>query len=104
MCSAQRARPKRAIPLYWPAASEGYKRQTHDGVALTQQACVAEGEQEAALTVVSGAALLLGCRPHFCLYGQMRSVRFRYGIPASRPAPATEAVKTADNKKEGDHE
>ncbi|WP_270094288.1 hypothetical protein [Enterobacter kobei] len=25
-------------------------------------------------------------------------------IPASRPAPATEAVKTADNKKEGDHE
>ncbi|EJF5652341.1 conjugal transfer protein TraP [Salmonella enterica] len=54
--------------------------------------------------VFSGAALLMGCRPYFCLYGQMRSARFRNGIPASRPAPATEAVKTADNKKEGDHE
>lgn len=39
-----------------------------------------------------------------CLYGQMRSARFRYGIPASRPAPATEAVKTADNKKEDNRE
>ncbi|EKQ0847243.1 conjugal transfer pilus-stabilizing protein TraP [Salmonella enterica] len=54
--------------------------------------------------VFSGAALLMGCRPYFCLYGQMRSAWFRYGIPASRTAPATEAVKTADNKKEGDHE
>jgi len=54
--------------------------------------------------VFSGAALLKGRRPYFCLYGQMRSARFRYGIPASRPAPATAAVKTADNKKEGGHE
>lgn len=54
--------------------------------------------------VFSGAALLMGCRPYFCLYGQMRSARFRYGIPASRPAPATETVKTADNKKEDDRE
>lgn len=54
--------------------------------------------------VFSGVALLMGCRPYFCLYGQMRSARFRYGIPASRPAPVTEAVKTADNKKEGEHE
>ena len=30
----------------------------------------------------------------------MRSVRFRYGIPPAA-RPATEAVKTADNKKEG---
>ncbi|WP_049047520.1 conjugal transfer protein TraP [Klebsiella aerogenes] len=54
--------------------------------------------------VFSGVALLMGCRPYFCLYGQMRSARFRYGIPASRPAPATEAVKTADNKKEDNRE
>ncbi|ECC5563714.1 conjugal transfer pilus-stabilizing protein TraP [Enterobacter hormaechei] len=54
--------------------------------------------------VFSGTALLMGCHPYFCLYGQMRSARFRYGIPASRPASATEAVKTADSKKEGDHE
>ncbi|EAA6923136.1 conjugal transfer protein TraP [Salmonella enterica] len=54
--------------------------------------------------VFSGAALLMGCRPYFCLYGQMRSAWFRYGIPASRPAPATEAVKTADNKKEDNRE
>ena len=54
--------------------------------------------------VFSGAALLMGCRPYFCLCGQIRSARFRYGIPASRPAPATEAVKTADNKKEDNRE
>lgn len=54
--------------------------------------------------VFSGAALFIGCRPYFCLYGQMRSARFRYGIPASRPAPATETVKTADNKKEDNRE
>jgi hypothetical protein len=54
--------------------------------------------------VFSGAALLMGCRPYFCRDGQMRSARFRYGIPASPPVPATEVVKTADNKKEGGHE
>jgi len=54
--------------------------------------------------VFSGAALLMECRPYFCLYGQMRSARFRYGIPASRPASATETVKTADNKKEDNRE
>lgn len=54
--------------------------------------------------VFSGAVLLMGRRPYFCLYGQMRSARFRYGIPARRPVPATETVKTADNKKEGEHE
>lgn len=54
--------------------------------------------------VYGGLALLMGCRPYFCLYGQMRSARFRYGIPASPPVPATEVVNTADNKKEGGHE
>ncbi|UNC52582.1 conjugal transfer protein TraP [Enterobacter huaxiensis] len=54
--------------------------------------------------VFSGAALLVGCRPYFCLYGQIRSARFRYGIPASRPAPAPELIKTPDNKKEDDRE
>jgi hypothetical protein len=54
--------------------------------------------------VFSGLSLLMGCRPYFCRDGQMRSARFRYGIPANPPVPATEVVKTADNKKEGGHE
>lgn len=54
--------------------------------------------------VFSGAALLAGRRPYFRLYGQTRSARFCYGIPAVRPVPATEAVKTADNKQEREHE
>ncbi|EMG7890337.1 conjugal transfer protein TraP [Enterobacter hormaechei] len=55
-------------------------------------------------SVFAGLALLMKRRPYFSLNGQMRSAHFRYGISASRPASATETVKTGDNKKEDNRE
>lgn len=55
-------------------------------------------------SVFAGLALLMKHRPYFSLNGQMRSAHFRYGISASRPATAPDAIITPDNKKEDDRE
>lgn len=55
-------------------------------------------------SVFAGLALMMKHRPYFSLNSQRRSDLFRYGTPASRPAPASDLMKTPDNKKEDNRE
>lgn len=54
--------------------------------------------------VFAGLTLMMKHRPYFSQNSQRRSDLFRYGTPASRPAPASDLMKTPDNKKEDNRE
>jgi hypothetical protein len=54
--------------------------------------------------VFSGLALVTGCRPYFCDYGQSRSALCRYGMPVSRALSGAVEDKKNDSKREREHD